>query len=285
MRRRQKSSRVRLRSACPLSLQLLCPTSISAFILSVSRPSAWIFFLPFLLSNHPYPKLQGLSLSHKMATLTEAPLDRFRQHVGFDNVPSGEATKNNTLSLTLNRKHNAYTARRRSRSFMVGIDGHQNSDYAVQWLLEMLVDDGDEVICVHVVEKEYRWNDKQYRDDAERLFEGILKRNSRNRALSFVLEYAVGKLHATFQMLVSATWRRCISVSVGVTRTDALFFPATRRCKSTSQPCSSLAPKVVHWVAFKGWSILAIRFPSTACSTHRSLSLSSAQQRRGSRRR
>ena len=139
-----------------------------------------------------------------MAALTETPNDRFQHHVGFDNVPSGEATKNNPSSLTLNVRHKGYQARRRSRTFMVGVDDHSYSDYAIQWLLDELVDDGDEVICVRVLEKDVRLPDKQYQDDANAVMEGILAKNGANRAISLVLEYAVGKLHATFQKLVRA---------------------------------------------------------------------------------
>ncbi|ODA82666.1 hypothetical protein RJ55_01174 [Drechmeria coniospora] len=137
-----------------------------------------------------------------MAALTETSDDRFQHHVGFDNVPNGEATKHNTLSLTLNVKHKGYQARRRSRTFMVGIDEHSYSGYAIQWLLDELVDDGDEIVCVRVIEKEIRYNDKQYQDDANQVMDGILEKNGANRAISFILEYAVGKLHATFQKLI-----------------------------------------------------------------------------------
>ncbi|KAG5917025.1 hypothetical protein E4U61_003104 [Claviceps capensis] len=135
-----------------------------------------------------------------MAMLTESMNDRFQNRVGFDNVPSGEATKNNTPSLTLNVRHRGFYARRRSRCFMVGVDEHPYSDYAIQWLLDELVDDGDEVVCVRVVEKEIR-ND-QYQDDANNVMKNILAKNGANRAISIVLEYAVGKLHATFQRLI-----------------------------------------------------------------------------------
>ncbi|PHH87976.1 hypothetical protein CDD83_8163 [Cordyceps sp. RAO-2017] len=138
-----------------------------------------------------------------MAELTEGPAnDRFQHHVGFDNVSHGEATKNNTLSLTLNVRHKGYQARRRSRTFMVGVDEHPYSDYAIQWLLEELVDDGDEIVCVRVIEKDIRYNDRHYLDDARRIMDSILAKNGANRAISFVLEYAVGKLHATFQKLI-----------------------------------------------------------------------------------
>ncbi|KAF9877474.1 universal stress protein family [Colletotrichum karsti] len=134
------------------------------------------------------------------------PPERFQTHVAFDNLPIGEATKNNTPSLTLNVKHKGYQAQRRSRTFMVGVDEHAYSDYALQWLLDELVDDGDEIVCVRVIEKEVRTNDKAavkaYRDEAESVMNSILKRNGANRAISVVLEYASGKLHSTFQKLI-----------------------------------------------------------------------------------
>lgn len=87
---------------------------------------------------------------------------------------------------------------------MVGVDENSYSDYAIQWLLDELVDDGDEIVCVRVLEKEIRMNDRQYQEDAQSVMQGILAKNGANRAVSIVLEYAVGKLHATFQKLVSA---------------------------------------------------------------------------------
>ncbi|KAK7421847.1 hypothetical protein QQZ08_009792 [Neonectria magnoliae] len=139
-----------------------------------------------------------------MATLTETSTpDRFQRHIAFDNLPTGEPTKNNTISLTLNVRHKGYQPRRRSRTFMVGVDEHAYSDYALQWLLDELVDDGDEIVCVRVIEKEIRSSDsKQYIEDAKAVMQGIQERNGSNRAISIVLEYAVGKLHGTFQKLI-----------------------------------------------------------------------------------
>lgn len=88
---------------------------------------------------------------------------------------------------------------------MVGVDKNYYSDFALQWLLDELVDDGDEIICVHVLDAESRLTDKQYEDEARSLMRSILKKNGANRALSFVLEYSLGKLHSTFQRLV-----RCV---------------------------------------------------------------------------
>ena len=138
-----------------------------------------------------------------MATLTAQPLPphRFEQHVGFDNVPVGEATKNNPSSFTLQARHQGYHPSRRSRTFMIGVDEHAYSDCALVWLLNNMVDDGDEIICVRVLESTLR-PEKNYQDDAKRLLETIKSKNELNKAISIVLEYSVGKLHDTFQQLV-----------------------------------------------------------------------------------
>ncbi|KAF5000726.1 hypothetical protein FGRMN_1567 [Fusarium graminum] len=153
------------------------------------------------MTNPQLPQGNPQQMSNTRIRASSPNHQRFQKHVAFDNVPTGEPTKNNAISFTLNVRHKGYQARRRSRCFMVGVDEHAYSDYALQWLLEELVDDGDEVVCVRVVEKEMR-SDKQYRDDAQAVMRGILDRNGNNRAINIVLEYAVGKLHTTFQVLI-----------------------------------------------------------------------------------
>lgn len=85
---------------------------------------------------------------------------------------------------------------------MVGVDEHAYSDYALVWLLENLVDDGDEVVCVRVVENPVRSGEKNYQEDEKNLLQTIQGKNTANRAISIVLEYSVGKLHSTFQQLI-----------------------------------------------------------------------------------
>lgn len=169
---------------------------------------------PTIASNHRYSQSPFCGIFTTMSTLTETPSDRFKKHVAFDNVTTGEPTKNNAISFTLNVRHKGYQARRRSRCFMVGVDEHTYSDYALQWLLDELVDDGDDVVCVRVVDKELRLTDKQYRDDADSVMKGIVARNGNNRAINIVLEYAVGKLHTTFQVLVREQRRHLCQILV-----------------------------------------------------------------------
>lgn len=138
-----------------------------------------------------------------MASLTINKPHRYRRRVAFDNVVVGEATKNNTPSYTVNVRHDGYHPKRRSRTFMVGIDENPYSNGALQWLLDEFVDDGDEIICVRVVEKDVRSvSEKNYHEEANNMIAKIQERSGNSRAINIVLEYAVGKLHATFQRLV-----------------------------------------------------------------------------------
>jgi len=140
--------------------------------------------------------------------LTGPPPSRFQHHVSFDNFAGGEPTEQNTMSFTLNVKHTGYQFKRRSRTFMVGIDENAYSDYALQWMLEELVDDGDEIVCLRVIDKEAKiisdksLEKKQYQDEAKQLMQAIQEKNDEHRAISLVLEFAVGKVHTTFQKMI-----------------------------------------------------------------------------------
>ncbi|KAK3703143.1 hypothetical protein LTR37_014620 [Vermiconidia calcicola] len=135
------------------------------------------------------------------------PPAQFRPSVSFDTFSNKEASD---FSLTLNRKHRDYEYTRRSRTFLCGTDTNEYSDTALEWLIDELVDDGDEVVCLRVVEKDSReavkWaggmGEKGYRKEAERFLEAIEKKNTEDRAISLVLEFSVGKVHDTIQQMI-----------------------------------------------------------------------------------
>lgn len=152
--------------------------------------------------------------------LTEDPDNsRFQNHVSFDNFAGGEPTEKNTISFTLNVKHKGYQFKRRSRTFMVGIDENDYSDIALTWMLDELVDDGDEVICIRVVDKDNKnvsdrnVERRQYQKDAKDLMARIQERSDVNKAISIVLEYAVGKIQTTFGKMVCADLLLALYVS------------------------------------------------------------------------
>lgn len=131
------------------------------------------------------------------------PPAQFRPSVSFDTFANKEASD---FSLTLGRKHRDYEYTKRSRTFLVGTDTNDYSDTALEWLLDELVDDGDEVVCLRVVEKDSReaarMGEKGYRDEAERFLEAIERKNTDDRAISLVLEFSIGKVQEAIQQMI-----------------------------------------------------------------------------------
>lgn len=91
---------------------------------------------------------------------------------------------------------------------MVGVDENDYSDIALQWMLEELVDDGDHIICLRVVDKDSKIaSDKnverrEYQKAATNLLKRIQAKNDENRAISITLEFAVGKVSDVFGSMV-----------------------------------------------------------------------------------
>lgn len=126
--------------------------------------------------------------------------------MSFDTFDNRDATD---FSLTLNYKHKGYQSTRRSRTFLCGTDQNDYSDFALEWLLDELVDDGDEIVCLRAVEKDSRIASdagieaRKYRQEAEKLFETVIQKNSQDeKAISLVLELAVGKIQDIIQRMV-----------------------------------------------------------------------------------
>lgn len=135
------------------------------------------------------------------------PPAQFRPSVSFDTFKNKEASE---FSLTLGRKHRDYEYTKRSRTFLVGTDANEYSDTALEWLVDELVDDGDEIVCLRVVEKDsreaVRWSgglgERGYRREAEKFMEAIERKNTEDRAISLVLEFAIGKVQDAFQKMI-----------------------------------------------------------------------------------
>lgn len=130
----------------------------------------------------------------------------YERGVSFNTFDNPDAAD---FSLTLNYKHKGYQCTRRSRTFLCGIDQNDYSDFALEWLIDELVDDGDEIVCLRAVEKDSTIaNDSaietgRYRKEAEKLFKQVIHKNSQDeKAISLVLELAVGKVQDIIQRMV-----------------------------------------------------------------------------------
>ncbi|KAL4958508.1 hypothetical protein BDW69DRAFT_153721 [Aspergillus filifer] len=152
----------------------------------------------------PSEKLGELKVPGR--ALSPPPPQTYERGVSFDTFDNPDAAD---FSLTLNYKHKGYQLSRRSRTFLCGTDQNDYSDFALEWLIDELVDDGDEIVCLRVVEKDSSIASdaaveaRKYRKEAERLFEQVIRKNSQNeKAISLVLELAVGKVQEIIQRMI-----------------------------------------------------------------------------------
>lgn len=134
----------------------------------------------------------------------------FQPRVSFDTLDQ-TADDVDDNSFTLISKHKDYEYTKRSRTFLCGCDDNDYSDYALQWLIDELVDDGDEIVCLRVVEKidsgaaDKNAEHKRYRSEANALMKQFQAKNHENKAINLVLEFAVGKVHKVIDEMVSVS--------------------------------------------------------------------------------
>ncbi|KAK7901003.1 hypothetical protein LTR67_003289 [Exophiala xenobiotica] len=133
------------------------------------------------------------------------PPFNYQRGVSFDTFDNRDAS---TESFTLNYKHYNYSRNSRGRTFLCGTDAKDYSEYALEWMLDELVDDGDEIVCLRVIEKDARPNEPaydrgKYRLEAQKLLDSVIKKNSaEEKAISIIMELAVGKVQEIFQRMI-----------------------------------------------------------------------------------
>ncbi len=128
----------------------------------------------------------------------------YESRVSFDTFDNKDATD---ISFTLVSKHKDYAYSRRSRTFLCGTDQNDYSEFALEWLVEELVEDGDEIVCLRVVDKDSKLSSNDsveqgvYKTEARKLLEHIQEKNDEDKTISLVLEFAVGKVPDTIQRM------------------------------------------------------------------------------------
>ena len=141
--------------------------------------------------------------------LTDSSFRRtYETCVSFDTFDNRDAT-DFSFTLVSKHKHYAYTAR--SRTFLCGADSNAYSEFALEWLVDELVEDGDEIVCLRVVDKDSKITSDaslqqgKYKVEAQKLLEQIQNKNNEDeKSISVILEFAVGKVQETIQRMVRA---------------------------------------------------------------------------------
>jgi len=132
----------------------------------------------------------------------------FQPRVSFDTFDK-PADFIEESSFTLIAKHKDYEYTKRSRTFLCGFDENEYSVYALQWLINELVDDGDEIVCLRVVEKEdaiagdRSVETGRYRTEAESTMRDIQSRNHDNKAINLILEFSIGKVNKVIDDMIN----------------------------------------------------------------------------------
>ncbi|MCJ1290263.1 hypothetical protein MMC34_001799 [Xylographa carneopallida] len=140
----------------------------------------------------------------------------YSSRVSFDTFDNRDAPE---LSYVLTHKHKDFVSSKRSRLFLCGTDQNDYSDFALEWLLDELVDDGDEVVCFRVVDKDSKINSdtsleqRRYKEEAHKLMEHIKSKNKdHEKSINLVLEFAVGKVQESIQNLIARYSPACLIV-------------------------------------------------------------------------
>ena len=151
----------------------------------------------------------------------------YESRVSFDTFDNRDATD---FSFTLVSKHKHYAYTPRSRTFLCGADSNDYSEVALEWLVDELVEDGDEIVCLRVVVKDSKiTSDASLQEgksevEARKLLEHIQNKNAEDeKSISVILEFAVGKVQETIQRMVRARCFAC-SISIEPCRSRLTFF-------------------------------------------------------------
>ena len=123
----------------------------------------------------------------------------YSKGVSFDTFATPDAPAE---AFMIQYKHHDFVYSPRTRTFIVGTDAKDYSEYALEWTLDELVDDGDEIVCLRVVSEESTER-REYRKEADRLLASIIQKNAIERkAISLKMELAVGKVTDVIQSMV-----------------------------------------------------------------------------------
>ncbi|CDO68607.1 hypothetical protein BN946_scf184996.g38 [Trametes cinnabarina] len=112
------------------------------------------------------------------------------------------------FSYTLHVQSEGYARSRSTRVFLCASSPDESGRQALEWCLDSLVQDGDEVVVFRGVDPDdFAENDHdQYRDDARDLMRHIQEKcveYDPDRKLSIIVEYIAGKVTQTIDRLIA----------------------------------------------------------------------------------
>ncbi|KAF9912709.1 hypothetical protein EC991_009445 [Linnemannia zychae] len=171
--------------------------------------------------------------SSRRRTSTSSSGGGYVSRVGFDTLGCDATSE---YAFTLQSKSDDWNRTKHSRTFLVGTDLNDYSAHALHWVMENMVEDGDEIVALRVVPVELRDSRRKLtyfehgcvsyvvsktkipsfagqetaaRVEANKILETIREKNTSNKQISIVVECMVGNVRDTIQhmpdMLVVGT--------------------------------------------------------------------------------
>ncbi|KAF9361764.1 hypothetical protein BGX34_006941 [Mortierella sp. NVP85] len=135
----------------------------------------------------------------------------FIGRVGFDTFGSNDTAE---YAFTVRAKTDNWKRTKKSRTFLVGTDLNDYSAHALQWVMENMVEDGDEIVALRVVPVELRdslsktgipsfqGQEESARSGANKIMNSIREHNVSGREINIVVECMVGNVRETIQHMI-----------------------------------------------------------------------------------
>lgn len=120
-------------------------------------------------------------------------------------MPDADDTNSGAFSFTLQVKSRGYLRTKNTRTFMCAVDNNSHSERALEWLMENLVEDGDEIVAVRILDGEADTIDQEdAREEARELMASIVELNeeAEDRKISIVVEFVAGKITSTILTII-----------------------------------------------------------------------------------
>ncbi|KAJ9110111.1 hypothetical protein QFC19_001782 [Naganishia cerealis] len=143
-------------------------------------------------------------------TTMTGPEFGYRRKVGFETFDGAKVKDDALFSYTLQAKSDYYRRNRNTRVFMAAVSNDEKGEDALDWLMDNLVEDGDEVVAVRVIEldegeKASQQAQDEFREEAAQLLKTILEKNDEfgDRRISVIVEFVAGKVTQTLMRLIS----------------------------------------------------------------------------------
>ncbi|KAL6718364.1 hypothetical protein ACLMJK_004453 [Lecanora helva] len=206
---------------------------------SVERKPASIQFAAGtgLIARESKPSAPPLRLQKRLPS--PPPPSNYEPRVSFN---TSNDTEGNHFSFTLVSKHKDYVYTNRTRTFLYCTDQHpafvnqkhasmlsrdhhtekDYSEYALEWLVKEMVDNGDQIVCVLVMKpKKQHFSETSveegiYKGEARTLLDTLEKTNEgkHGKAIRLVLELVVGEVEETIQQMIQVHTPTNVIISI-----------------------------------------------------------------------